>query len=394
METLKDMKRDTSLSGKPGAQIKLFEIESTQLLRLAAVVQEPLDLLLAKNKHKLSVIDRRVYWYILAKMGELQTANRDEPLPIPAENLVFSIPVRDLYLTKPNAVPIDEDSTLKRKPKQRGILTNKLTYSNFEAIAQQLIEKSIITVDHMDIVDPTKRKVGAIAIFPRVFYENGYLEVHVDRLIVPAMCTLGKGYAKFKRESAMSLGRDYSQILYVRLCRFLDLHQWRVKVTDLKEILEATSYERYSNFKQKVLAPCIEEINQRTDIYVEYKEARIGRAVSALHFSIHLKQDKTNQQNQKQLRQEIDTDLRESILTLNLPLRQANVEAILAKRYTFSVTQQKAILIEEAKLDKFIELDYKIINGLLKIKTTPTRYIAAILFPIRAGDSPLKLSFE
>lgn len=189
----------------------------------------------------------------------------------------------------------------------------------------------------------------------------------------------------------MSLGRDYSQILYVRLCRFLDLHQWRIKLSDLKEILEATSYERYSNFKQKVLAPCIEEINQRTDIYVECKEVRVGRAVDALHFSIYLKQDKTNQQ--KQLRQEIDTDLRESIFTLNLPLRQANVQAILAKRYTFSAAQQKAILAEETKLDKFIELDYKIVNGLLKIKTTPTRYIASILFPVRPGDSPLKLNF-
>jgi plasmid replication initiation protein len=388
------MKRDTLTTAKPSAQIKLFEIESTQLLRLASVVQEPLDLLLAKNKHKLSVIDRRVYWYILAKMGELQTANRDEPLPIPAENLVFSIPVRDLYLTKPDAHYTAEDPADKPKSKQRGILTNKLTYSNFEAIAQQLIEKSIIIVDHMNIVDPTKRKVGAIAIFPRVFYENGHLEVHVDRLIVPAMCTLGKGYAKFKREAAMSLGRDYSQILYVRLCRFVDIHQWRVSVADLKEILEATSYERYSNFKQKVLTPCMEEINKRTDIYVECKEVRVGRAVDTLHFSIYLKQDKTNQQSQKQLRQEINTDLRESILSLNLPLRQANVQAILSKRYTFSGLQQKAILAEVTKLDKFIELDYKIINGLLKIKTNPTRYIASILFPISTRDSSIKLTFE
>ncbi len=388
------MKRDTSTASKPSAQIKLFEIESTQLLKLASVVQEPLDLLLAKNKHKLSVIDRRVYWYILAKMGELQTANRDEPLPIPAENLVFSIPVRDLYLTKPDAANKVGDPISQPKSKQRGILTNKLTYSNFEVIAQQLIEKSIITVDHMDIIDPTKRKVGAIAIFPRVFYENGYLEVHVDRLIVPAMCTLGKGYAKFKREAAMSLGRDYSQILYVRLCRFVDIHQWRVRVNDLKGILEATSYERYSNFKQKVLTPCIEEINKRTDIYVECKEMRVGRAVDTLHFSVYLKQDKSNQNNQKQLRQEIDTDLKESILTLDLPLRQANVQAILSKRYTFSGLQQKAILAEEMKLDKFIELDYKIMNGLLKIKTNPTRYIASILFPIGVRDSSIKLTFD
>ena len=372
------------------AQIKLFEIESTQLLRLSSVVQEPLDLLLAKNKHKLSVIDRRVYWYVLAKMGELQTANRDEPLAVPAENLVFFIPIRDLYLSRSGIGSSNEDSEAGRKTKQRGILTNKITYSNFEAIAAQLIEKSIITVDHMDIIDPTKRKVGALAIFPRVFYENGFLEVHVDRLIVPAMCTLGKGYAKFKRESAMSLGRDYSQILYVRLCRFLDKHQWRVKVSDLKEILEATSYDRYSNFKQKVLTPSLEEINQRTDIHVEYKEIRVGRAVEILHFTMSTRKDKENHQFQKQLRQEVDANLQEGILTLNVEIRRANVEAILHHKYTFTAAQQKAILADTAKLDKFIELDYKINNHLLKIKTTSTRYIASIIFPVKLDQSLLQ----
>lgn len=377
------------LHNPASAQMKLFEVESTQLLRLSSVVQEPLDLLLAKNKHKLSVIDRRVYWYILAKMGELQTANRDEPLAVPAENLVFFIPIRDLYLSKSGIGSSNEDLEAGRKTKQRGILTNKITYSNFEAIAAQLIEKSIITVDHMDIIDPTKRKVGALAIFPRVFYENGFLEVHVDRLIVPAMCTLGKGYAKFKRESAMSLGRDYSQILYVRLCRFLDKHQWRVKVSDLKEILEATSYDRYSNFKQKVLTPSLEEINQRTDIHVEYKEVRVGRAIEVLHFMMSTRKDRENHQSQKQLRQEVDADLQEGILTLNVEIRRANVEAILHHKYTFTTAQQKAILTDTAKLDKFIELDYKINNHLLKIKTTSTRYIASIIFPVKSDQSLL-----
>ncbi|WP_461054796.1 RepB family plasmid replication initiator protein [Spirosoma arcticum] len=326
-------------------------------------------------------------------MGELQTANRDEPLSIPAENLVFFIPVKDLYLSRPDVDMGVSDSIERKKVKQRGILTNRITYSNFEAIAAQLIEKSIITVDHMDIVDPTKRKVGALAIFPRVFYENGYLEVHVDRLIVPAMCTLGKGYAKFRRESAMSLGRDYSQILYVRLCRFLDKHQWRVKIEDLKQILEATTYERYSNFKQKVLTPSLEEINQRTDIHVECKEIRVGRSVEVLHFTMSLRKDKENHQSQKLLRQEVHADLQEGILTLSLELRQATVEAILRKNYTFTAVQQKAILLDTIKLDKFIELDYKINNGLLKIKTTSTRYIASILFPMKL-DQSLKLTFD
>ncbi|MBO0953310.1 replication initiation protein [Fibrella forsythiae] len=358
------------------AQIKLFELESTALLKLASVVQEPLDLLLAKNKHKLSVIDRRVYWWILGKMAALQTTNKDEPIPIPAENLVFSIPVGDLYLQA--AGEAGGEPTQKKKW-VRGQLTSKLTYSTFKTIAEQLIERSIIVVDHMDIVDPTKRKVGAIAIFPRVYYENGILEVHVDRLIVPAMCTLSKGYTKYQREAAMALGHDYSQILYVRLCRFLDIHQWRVAVDELRVILEATSYNRYSNFKQKVLLPALREINQRTDITVELTENFAGRKVTDVHFTIYLRAD-ASQQKAKKHRQETEASLID-IYGMDLELRRSKALAILQQEYLFSAPQQQRILANEAQLNRFIELHFKIEEGLLRIKTSPTRYIASVLFP-------------
>lgn len=382
------MSTPTEAKAPVSAQIKLFELESTALLKLASVVQEPLDLLLAKNKHKLSVIDRRVYWWILGKMAALQTTSKDEPVPIPRENLVFSIPVGDLYLNAAEEKQAQGPDTEKKKW-VRGQLTNKLTYSTFKLIAEQLIERSIIVVDHMDIVDPTKRKVGAIAIFPRVYYENGILEVHVDRLIVPAMCTLSKGYTKYQREAAMALGHDYSQILYVRLCRFLDIHHWRVGVDELRAIMEATSYARYSNFKQKVLLPALREINERTDITVGLEEIFSGRKVIEIQFTIYLRTDKPRQQR-KQVRQYVEDSLA-TIYQLDVERRKQRVLAILTEQYLFSRPQQQKILESEPQLNRFIELHLKIEEGVLTIKTSPTRYIASVLFPKSSPAPPLNL---
>ena len=106
-----------------------------------------------------------------------------------------------------------------------------------------------------------------------------------------------------------------------------------------------------------------------------------------------LRKDNEDHQSQRQLLQEVHADLHEGILALSVELRRANVEAILRRSYTFSTAQQKAILADTTKLDKFIELDYKINNGLLKIKTTSTRYIASILFT-KTLDQLLKLTFD
>ncbi|RYE35724.1 MAG: RepB family plasmid replication initiator protein, partial [Sphingobacteriaceae bacterium] len=84
----------------------------------------------------------------------------------------------------------------------------------------------------MTTIDSDSRQVGSIAIFPRALYKNGVMQVHLDRYIVPAMCMLGKGYTKYEREAAMSLSREASQILYVRLCRFLDFGSWSPSVDE------------------------------------------------------------------------------------------------------------------------------------------------------------------
>lgn len=59
-------------------------------------------------------------------------------------------------------------------------------------------------------------------------------------------------------------------------------------VTQLKEIcdiFEGTSYDRYDNFKRKVLKPAIKEINEKLNMKVEYEELKSGRRVTQIKFT-------------------------------------------------------------------------------------------------------------
>lgn len=59
-------------------------------------------------------------------------------------------------------------------------------------------------------------------------------------------------------------------------------------VSQLKEIcdiFEGTSYDRYDNFKRKVLKPAIKEINEKLNMKVEYEELKSGRRVTQIKFN-------------------------------------------------------------------------------------------------------------
>ena len=405
----RNSEKTKAILSKQGTQL---EIE-LKTLKLASAIQEPLELLLARNKFNL--MDRRIYWWILSKMSTLQTLDTNSPVAVPEQNLVFHIPIRDLYVEIDCELPAKVAKASGKKKQlsaesekatqggtetagtvtttvvselnhsvRRGTLNSRLSYSYFKKVAVELIQKSVIVVDHMDTVDPKTRLTGALAIFPRVFYENGTLRIEVDRLIVPAMCSLNKGYTKYKYMAAMSLESEYAQILYVRLCRFLDKKEWKVSVVELKKLLNATnaSYNRYSNFKQKILIPTLHQINERTDISVDYQELNSPfdkRATSEIVFTI-LRPD---QGEKRLLRLQTEATLEDIGNTISNVQLQQTAAHIMDQRYSFSPAQQKIIINDEFKLAEFIRLDLQINGGVVKVKTSPTRYIASVLFPTR-----------
>lgn len=54
--------------------------------------------------------------------------------------------------------------------------------------------------------------------------------------------------------------------------------------------------------------------------------------------------------------------------------------------YNFTESQKRTILSNEQFLNEFIRLDSMIAHGAVTVATTPTRYIASILF--KDGKSP------
>lgn len=105
-------------------------------------------------------------------------------------------------------------------------------------------------------------------------------------------------YTKYKKEVVLKLKRDYSLELYHLGKKHFGInHRKQVKSFDIKledfiSLFDVPkSYmEDLSNLKKRVIKPSLDEINEKTDITMTYKNIKQGRKVIGFEFFITTKE--------------------------------------------------------------------------------------------------------
>lgn len=98
----------------------------------------------------------------------------------------------------------------------------------------------------------------------------------------------GQSYTSYVLQSVLPMKCKYSIRLYEILKAKIkngSRLEWYFSLQELKKILECDNYKRYPDFRRKVIEPAIEEINQYTDIFVDFYTTE-KRNISKLYFTI------------------------------------------------------------------------------------------------------------
>lgn len=124
-----------------------------------------------------------------------------------------------------------------------------------------------------------------------------------------------KGYTKFLLKYGMKLGGEYAQRIYEMFRGMVSERQPKaVQRIDLEELryrleMQEKKLRMYGHFKSRVLDIAENDINQKTDIYISFKEIRStkqGRPVIALYVSVILKTDMVHEWDRYMLWQKDD----------------------------------------------------------------------------------------
>ena len=101
---------------------------------------------------------------------------------------------------------------------------------------------------------------------------------------------LTKNFTQYELYNIMALKSKYA----IRLFELFKSYSWQNKkefdIEELKELLDATKYKKFNDFKKRVIEPSLKEINEFTELNISYNTINPGRKIIAVRFIIEHKE--------------------------------------------------------------------------------------------------------
>lgn len=177
----------------------------------------------------------------------------------------------------------------------KSIVLDGYNHIAIKKVCKDLIEKSIAIKDNEE-----QEEFDFIAPFRRISVSKDSANIHVvlDRTIAAIFYEIKKGYSKINYSAALNLESKHAQKLYelfsMKINNF-DSTIWFTTVTEIKQILDIQDkYKDNKDFRKIVLDTVQKEINQHTNLIVEYELEKQGKTYHHLTFYINRKKEKTD----------------------------------------------------------------------------------------------------
>jgi len=118
-------------------------------------------------------------------------------------------------------------------------------------------------------------------------YKQGTIQLTLHSFFRPYLLQLKREFTSYQLKNVSKLKGQYSIRIYELLKQYERLKERTFDLDDLRQKLAVTDkYPAYGNFKQRVLVPAQKQINKKSDISIDFKEIKVGRAVKRIKFII------------------------------------------------------------------------------------------------------------
>lgn len=178
------------------------------------------------------------------------------------------------------------------------LLDRKCIYNEIEELADAL-QKKILKLDPDDCIDNRRRKIGVIL-------EQSYLDgegrvfIKLSPHIVPHLLGLKERFTGYRIKDVYQFTSKHSWRLYELLIQYKKIGRRKFKVEELKrKTVGYNIYPRWGDLKRRVVDNAVREINNVSDIMVQYSVYKRGKKISELEFFIQEK-EKNNKDNKSQ----------------------------------------------------------------------------------------------
>jgi len=178
---------------------------------------------------------------------------------------------------------------------------NGTNYKNIKQTLKSLRDKSVwIKIDREET---TLAWIDKVTIVER----SGAVRIKLDDMMKPYLLQLREKFTQYELLYTLAMKSQYSLRLYELLKSYEYRYGQIFTVEELKEKLGAENYDRFYDFRRKVIEIAMREINELSDLNVICTMMKDSRSYSKIKFNIKPKKDlderlKTWQQIELKLR--------------------------------------------------------------------------------------------
>lgn len=160
-------------------------------------------------------------------------------------------------------------------------------YETLKAALKELRDKSLYIM-----IDKNTETLVSWLDHVTFYKDKGLVSVSLDKAMKPYLLHLHENFTKYELIYTLRMKRKATPRLYELLKSYhynsLKPYTVEFELDRLRTLLDSTkkTYDSFKYFRQFVLAPAIEEINEQTDIKVEMQTISYKRTVNAIRFTI------------------------------------------------------------------------------------------------------------
>lgn len=160
-------------------------------------------------------------------------------------------------------------------------------YKQIQNAIKRIYDRSVKTEDDERITE--FRWVSSRTYFKK----EGRFRIAMTDEIMPYLTQLKGQFAQYQLKNIAYFNSVHSIRIYELITQYRSVGNREITIENLKKWLQVEeNYSRWNNFKARVLDVAITEINEKSDLFVEYEPIKRGRKITALKFIIgHKKQD-------------------------------------------------------------------------------------------------------
>ena len=226
--------------------------------------------------------------YLVVKSNDLIQRNRFE-LSLPEQKTVAYIcSMIQPMQTEESGFQLEYEFKIREYCKICGIdYDNGKNYQDVKATLKKLRDKSM----WLTLPDGSETTVGWLA-KATTNKKSGIAHIKLDEDMVPYLFDLKQKFTQYQLYNVLGMKSAFSVRIYELMKSYSFRHTITFELDELKKLLmveDVKSYNRFPDFRRKVLDKAQLEINELTDINIEFEPIKTGRKVTSIKFIIEEK---------------------------------------------------------------------------------------------------------